>query len=331
MAAGCPGDGRGGTHRRGRIHRRRATRGAETALTRAYDIAAVDSERAALTAAVAIAEDALALHHEALILIAEGWRSESGSAATDLLHQQYAEAAALVAALHDTAGELRSLQDSLEAPGSPRIDAAAYDRVYAGLTERPTPRFATPASAAPPSQPPVPPESQLSAQSQAQQLPTVTPGGFSPLNVGAALAGLAFQIAGLASQADSYAAGGASGVTDNTDPDPVEPARSERKPSPRRDRDAARHTAPAVPRGTPVALQKPPPARPETPAVAAPPEPPVGPLLAAERPLEPQADTSPGPAAAESQPALQAPGVAPAPDPRTPCEIAADELPQVGQ
>ena len=78
------------------------------------DIAAKDS--AALSAAADTAEQALACHRDALAALAEGWRSETGSSATDFLHRQCAEATDIVAALRRAATELTLVNDGWAAP-----------------------------------------------------------------------------------------------------------------------------------------------------------------------------------------------------------------------
>ena len=307
----------------------------------------LDAYRAGLVATGSVAEEALALHREALALVVEGWCGESGSAATDLMQRQCGEAADVVEALHGTAAELRSLRTALEQSIVPLADVFGGDAAFARLNERPVPRFETPAPPTLAYQPPpqfpvpseIPPPQQNPAQAQNPTLPqnpappqpsvSWAPGIPSLPNLGGAFGGLAAQIAGGLAQAGSLAAdaalAGAGGAEVNR-ADTSEPA-SAGKPAARTEKPEPK--AVATPRTAPTTLIAPPVVRPE--GVPAPqPEAPELPLLAAERPPEA------GPAeTAEPPPALTAaPPPAPAdpvPDSRTPCEIAADELPQVGQ
>ena len=89
------------------------------------DIAAMDS--AALAAAADAAEEALACHRDALAALAEGWRSETGSSATDLLHRQCAEATDIVAALRRAARTLAMLSDGCAGPAAGKAAAAVRD------------------------------------------------------------------------------------------------------------------------------------------------------------------------------------------------------------
>ena len=75
---------------------------------------ALEFDCAALVAAGSLAEEALALHREALAIVEQGWHSQSGSAATDVLRRQCGEAAELVTALHDATGDFRALRDAAE-------------------------------------------------------------------------------------------------------------------------------------------------------------------------------------------------------------------------
>jgi acetylglutamate kinase len=100
---------------------------------------ALDADGAALAAAGSLAAEALALHRDALALLDEGWRSQSGSTATDLLRQQCGEGAELVAALRDAAAECRALCDAAEYPVT-----AVDDQAFSRLGDRPAARFGTP-------------------------------------------------------------------------------------------------------------------------------------------------------------------------------------------
>ena len=79
------------------------------------EVLAVD--RAALDAAAMIAEEALACHREALILLAEGWQSETGSAIADFMDGQCAHATDVVDALRRASGPTSAAPDSWTDPG----------------------------------------------------------------------------------------------------------------------------------------------------------------------------------------------------------------------
>lgn len=268
---------------------------------------AIDADAAALATASMLAEDALALHREAEALLAEGWSSESGCAAGDLLRQQIADGTELVAALHDAAEEFRSLRGVVEESGSvPDLSQTAVR-----LNERPTPSLQAPApqpsyagsAAWPSSVPPVPP------------LPD--------------LAGALVGLVATAADALSPDSVDPSGSPPDDAPDdapvgpPADPPDEKAGPTPR-----------AAVVGEPITPPPPPAAVPPTPAVPEWPQPqPEPPLLAAERPPESDPIPAPEPPPVPPQsPAEPAPPQSPAEqDPNTPCEIAADELPQVGQ
>ena len=241
-------------------------------------VAALEAERVAMTAAAAMAEDALSLQREALAVLAEGWDGQSGSAAADLMSRQCADGADVVAAMQEVAGELALLRDSLADPGDTAARAA---RAYG---ESP---FGSGVPAAP-------------------WGPTGMPLPALP-DFGGALAGLVGQITeaiGTAELASEIPAEIPAGPPEP--PGPPEPVRE------------AVETVP-----DPGATQR---APVEPPAPA-----PVG-------PPEPVPAAAPGPLAAEA-PVVSPPPEAPVvvqppetePEPATPCEIAADELPQVGR
>lgn len=147
---------------------------------------ALDADCAALAAAGSVAEEALALHCEALAILEQGWHSQSGSAATDVLRRQCGEAAELVTALHDATGDFRALRDAAEY-GAVASTAEPYNR----LNDRPSAQFETAepfffGGAAAPVPPQVPPPA-----------PAWTPGtAVPPLpDLGGALVGLVAQIA----------------------------------------------------------------------------------------------------------------------------------------
>jgi hypothetical protein len=291
---------------------------------------ALESDCAALVAAGSLAEEALALHREALAIVEQGWHSQSGSAATDALRRQCGEAAELVTALHDATGDFRALRDTAEY-GVDASTAEPYNR----LSDRPPAQFDTaepfifggapapaPAPALPP--PPVP-----------APAPAWTPGTAGPPlpDLGGALVGLVAQIADAVSSISAEEAAGLE-TTLPTDP-PNEPRTEPRTEQPAESPAAPpEQESPTLPPVSPPVQFVGPTAPPDSaaPSIAAPP-----PLLAAERPPDPPPEPRPAsPPAPEVPtapvaPALeQPPGQSPE-DPKTPCEIAADALPQVGQ
>lgn len=294
------------------------------------EAAAADS--AALAAAADSAEEALACHRDALASLAVGWHSETGCAATDILQRHCAAATDIVAQLHRASTDLMSLRDDwvsrsgdepLEVqPGIPQPGPPAHDSAE-GVEPTPPPAnaIAPPATvptALPWSMPPAP------------QAAPPQPGGSVPLpDLGGALVGLVAQIAQtLGSYADP--------------PEPAPAAAPAEKPPPAgtpAPRKPAPVNTPTVPSGQALdAVPKGavPQAQPlaQTPSVMASP-PPQPELLAAERPPDPEplseaAVAAPAPAAAPEPPPAPEPPE-PLVEPKTPCEIAADELPKVGE
>lgn len=312
------------------------------------EAAAADS--AALAGAAASAEEALACHRDALAALAAGWRSETGSAVTDSLQRHCADAADIVAGLHRIADELASRPtDRTESPGdaSPDVERSAQ-RPPADVSDRPGDTPVTGwADAAPMAPGPAPaptsdpwaaqplatpwaaPPAAVAAPTVAPVAPAWQPGGSTSAlpDLGGALVGLVAQIAQtLGSYSDSPAAPDGSppekaAVRDDARPAHHKPA-SGKKPA------APGSAASAAPKGAaaqPLSVNPPPI------------PPPPGPL-AAERPPDPmpaapQATATPAPeppSAPAPPPAVVAPPSSPA-DAETPCEIAADELPKVGE
>lgn len=291
---------------------------------------ALEIDCAALVAAGSLAEEALALHREALAIVEQGWHSQSGSAATDVLRRQCGEAAELVTALHDATGDFRALRDAAEY-GVDASTAQPYNR----LSDRPPAQFETaepfffgaapaPAPAPVPVSPPVPPPA-----------PAWTTGTTGPPlpDLGGALVGLVAQIADAVSLISAEEGAGLE-ATPPTEP-PAEPATGSSTESPTEPpaESPAAPPEPESPALPPVGPPVSPPVQfvgPSAPPDSAPP-----PLLAAERPPDPPPEPRPAsPPAAEvptaplPEPPIPEP---PAPDPKTPCEIAADALPQVGR
>lgn len=264
---------------------------------------ALDADCAALAAAGSLAEEALALHRDALAILEQGWHSQSGSAATDALRRQCGQAAELVTALHDATGEFRQLRDAAEA-GMPapadQFSTRLSDRLPAQFeAAQPVPFGNTAAPAPPPAAAWTPG-------------PAWTPAAAGPQfpDLGSTLVGLVAQIADTLNLAPAEEAGEA--VQRGSAPPTEAPTE-----------------APPAPPSPPVHAAGPP-AQPDP--VLAP-----SPLLAAERPPdppepapEPRPDPAPGPEI-PAVPVAPVPEPAPPEDPQTPCEIAADALPQVGQ
>jgi len=306
---------------------------------------ALDADATALTAASAGAEEALHIQREALDLLSRSWRGGSGSGAGDFLARQSAVAAEIVASLRSAAAALSALRASLEHVVNAKVDAAcsgdfsavagsgteaevAYDVAISRLGELPAPRFETPARPAeltPRQPPPVPPAPQPIPDQAPAAAPAPTSGplpspgqgwlsgapfGAPPgiPDLGGSLAGLVTWIAQtLGSYADPPTTGGIVDTTDVATPeDPVAEVKSVAPEL---------HSSPTT---LPVADVPAPVAEAAAPVAEVP-----APLLAAE---VPPAET---PVAPPPPPAPPAPPAAA--DVATPCEIAADELPRVGQ
>jgi hypothetical protein len=338
-------------------------------------------DRAVLAAAASIAEEALACHRAALVLLAEGWRSETGAAIKDFMEGECVHATDVVDALRRAAGGTHTTtdvwadSDGDQGPYRPtRLpDAAALPVDPAG----PGPDRSSPAAPPMPTAPPQAPApaGQFSPMSPIMPMPPITPtaaeapwtaaglpGGMpapaSFPDLGGTLVGLVAEIAqALGSYADTApsfdpTSGTADPITDVlTGPDSTKSraggdappaaltdstaqAGDSKAPGNAPADDATTGSATPAPAGTPQ-----PPAPPEP---LGPPQPPAPPeLLAAERPPEPPeaaVDRVPVPDAVPVQPSpLSRPDEPPTaqssgdPAEKTPCEIAADELPKVGE
>ena len=306
----------------------------------------LDADAAALTAASAGAAEALHIHREALDLLSHSWRGGSGSGAGEFLARQATVAAEIVASLRSAAAALSALRADLEYVVNTKVDAAcsgdfsavagsgteaevAYDVAISRLGELPAPRFETPARPAeltPRQPPPVPP----APQPIPEQAPAVAPAPTSgPLpspgqgwlsgapfgappgipDLGSSLAGLVTWIAQtLGSHADPPTTGGIVDTTDVATPEnPVAEVKSVA---------SKQHSSPTT---LPVADVPAPIADVPAPVLAAE----APPAEAPEAPSPPLAETPVAPPPPPAQPA--------AADVATPCEIAADELPRVGQ
>lgn len=260
---------------------------------------ALGADCAALDAAAAAAQDALCLQREALAVLVEAWGGESGSAAADLIRRQCAEGADVVADLQRASGDLALRRDRLADGSDPGMFDVSAARGEAAVMP------AVPA--APAVQPAPPPAAGAWA-------PAGMPLAAGP-DVGSTLAALVAQIAELVGSGVDLPAEGPIGESmEELVGEPVrEPAGmvgepgalsvvGQPPPAP----------SPVQPPPAPVAVPTLPPAvvpqqeSPPDAAMVTPPEP--EPLLAAEVPTP----------------------VQDAADPATPCEIAADELPEVG-
>jgi len=356
----------------------------------------VAADIAALDAAAALAEEALAYHREALILLAEGWQSETGSAIADFMNMQCGHAADVVDALRQAAGVLpdpRVDPSGDQVPGSPVNHAEAIppfpdaapvsDAAPAGPTGPIMP--AVPASVPGPVPGPVPPWTSATSApwspAPAAEAPWAATGGpqapAQPAlpDLGGVLVGLVAEIAqalgSYAGTASATSPEDLSSLAADTRPDAPatsEPVSARTAVPDRTDGPATEGGTPGSGLATPVSL---PPADPTVTSgpdgasgpdgTAAQPAPPPE-LLAAERPPAPQAaapapapapapaqiieppaaapaeagaDSPPSAAGADSPPSAAGadspPSAAGADPEKAPCEIAADELPKVGE
>lgn len=257
---------------------------------------ALNADSAALASAASAAEEALQLEREALSVVREGWSGDAAAAAADFIDAHCREGDAVVAALRHAAEVLAALGESL---GDASLDdlpfgdspVAAEERAQAGLADRTPANFASPVPQAAP-----PPASPMNWP--AIPMPALP-------DLGGAISTLV--AAAVDAFGDDPAVQGDDPVAETT---VAETTAAE---------TTAADTAVAEPVvAEPVVM----PAAPISPESGAP-----APLLAAEMPTEAPREMPTDMANPEPSPAAAAP---PAMD-RTPCEIAADELPQVGQ
>ncbi len=118
-------------------------------------VMSVDS--AALEAAASIAEEALACHREALILVAEGWQSETGSAIAEFMDRQCSQATDVVDALRRASGSMPAAPDTWTDPGSEPVGGRSVDPADAPPPSAETTGPATaPVDATTPAAPPAP-------------------------------------------------------------------------------------------------------------------------------------------------------------------------------
>ena len=306
---------------------------------------ALEADSAALASAASMSEEALHLQREALGVLTEGWRGGSGSGAVDFVARHCAAATGVIAEFRNGARVLGLLSENLGRAVDSKVDAvladgisaewaatnpsaAAYDEALTRLGELPSPRFETPLpSAAPTTDPgpgrPVATPSPLASSMPAQQTAPSWTSGLPPVglptaglpNFGGALAGLINQIAQVLGP---YSDAPADSFTDPQDEPrdakaPADPVAA--NPGPK---DSVAEVKPVATErqsaaAAPLAAEVPPPVSPV-------PEPAATPTT---EPLPTEPPTTP-PATSPAKPAATD-------DTATPCEIAADELPQVGQ
>ena len=328
----------------------------------------LDADAAALTAASAGAEEALHIHREALDLLSHAWLGGSGAGAGEFLARQSAAAAEVIGSLRSAAVVLSALRADLEQlvdakvdsacsgewsviPGSGTDGAVPYDVAISRLGDLPAPHCEIPARSAefaqrhPPAAPPAP--QPVPDQAPAAVSAPVSPPVSAPLvpspgqgwtsgapvgalpgipgipDIGGSLAGLVTWIAQtLGSYADTPTPPKSADVGDATTPDgPVDKIKPD---------VAEQHSS----HQTPLAAEAPPVAVAPAPAApgAAPAEPgPAGPVTPVG-PVTPAGPVGAAPVMSTPEPAVPPPPLLPpAPAAGTPCEIAADELPQVGR
>jgi len=333
-------------------------------------LAALDADGAALAAAAAAAEGALEIERGAVGALSAAWQGGTGSAAMDFLSRQYESAAQVVSGLRMAADTLRGLRAELTTLVDAKIDAAvriddrravqrgrwlteagavldgvaddaaiavvrgeiapyvaadiagdwvtamtsatesvraAYGDAIRSLNERPAIRFefpAMPTAGAPPVR---------AARNRPASAPATPASVPEPVTVPAASA-TPLEAPALGALPADLAAMPAPGW-----------------PQPPTDRPPLREKRDAEPDGTTPDEKKPddeqvevkPASDSETAKPVALPPPPAEPIVAQEVPNPPPPPEPPPPPAAEA--AADTPA-----DERTPCEIAADELPQVG-
>ena len=307
---------------------------------------ALDADSAALAAAASTSEEAIHAQREALTVLTEAWRGGSGDGAVDFVARHCAAAEGVAAEIRSGAGVLSALSENLArvvnskveavldgsaewaAANSTNPSAAAYEEALTRLGELSAPRFETPLPPAIPTTGPgpgrpVPTPAGLPSSPSAMPLPQSPNTGLP--NFGSALAGLINQIA--------QALGPYSDIPHPDIPQPdIPPAEAlpPQAPPPETSPPETPQTPAAEPTNDvkPVAPEEQSPA--DVPLAAEVPLAAKAPLLAeVAPPAEPAAVPDQPPPAPPQGPAVAADTTAG--DTATPCEIAADELPQVGQ
>jgi len=284
---------------------------------------ALDSDIAALAAAAVTSEEAVRVQREALDALAAGWHGGSGSNAVDFVSRHCETAGSVVAALRDGAAELNALSEKLGhvvdakvgtalrgdwvLSRSPDDSTMAYDTAVTRLGELPVPRFETPLAPTRPTFDPMAPDPSRPAPASPSMPPQQAVPGWNPGSPSVGLPNFGGSLAGLINQI-AQALGSYSDITpsdapqSDAPPGPTKDSVADVKPVVQEEQSAAE---------APLAAEAPPAAEVTAPAVDAAQPPPTPATL----------PTPPTPAA---EPAA-------VDDTATPCEIAADELPQVGQ
>lgn len=296
---------------------------------------ALDFDSAALAAAAVNSEQAARVQREALDALTAGWHGGSGSRAVEFLARHCESSDRVVAALRDGAAELTALSEKLGHVVDAKVDAAlsgdwaasrspddsttAFDTAVNRLGELPVPRFETPLVPTPPTPPTFDPMVPVTGMVPDPSRPAPSPippqqaaPGWDPGLSGVGLPNLGGSLAGLINQIAQ--ALGPYSDTPVSDTSQSDTSQSDAPPKPTND---------SVADVKPVAPEQ------QSPVDAAPP---VDAPLAAE--VTSPAITAVQPSATPPiPPAPPAPPAEPAAtdDTATPCEIAADELPQVGQ
>jgi len=290
---------------------------------------ALDFDSAALAAAAVNSEEAARVQREALDALTAGWHGGSGSRAVDFLARHCETADRVVAALRDGAGELTALSEKLGHVVDAKVDAAlsgdwvasrspddsttAYDTAVNRLGELPVPRFETPLAPTPPTFDPMVPVTGMvpdpSRPAPSPVPPQQAAPGWDPGLAGVGLPNLGGSLAGLINQI-AQALGPYSDTPVSDTPVSDTPV-SDAPPKPTN--DSVADVKPVVPEqqspvDAPLAIDAPLAAEVTAPAINAA-QPPATPVTPPAPPAEP----------------------ANIDDTATPCEIAADELPQVGQ
>ena len=261
------------------------------------DTLAADS--AALASAAAAAEEALQLEREALSVLRDGWSGDSASAAAEFIDSHLREGEAVVSALRRASGVLADLGGVLGDPvsGDP---SASFDQAQAELADRSPSAFASPA---PPSAPPA----ASGMNWPAMPMPSLP-------DLGGAISNLIAQAAD-AFGVDAAGTADAAAIPEESIAETEQPL-VEASPAPVADAIAAPPAGPEPDAATPLlAAEIPPP----EPMITGPmiPEPMIPEPMIPEPTITEPTSPEPTPVTADAD--------------RTPCEIAADELPQIGQ
>lgn len=290
-------------------------------------LADLDADGAALTGAAVAGDEAIRAARDALTTLREAWQGPAAAAAVGAVEAQCQAAADLVVGLRDAAAALQSLREHLAQVVDAKVEAAlrmdperephadsdvgtewvnamrsasdevaaAYDEAIGRLSRRPGEEFT---GSAPQVGPPV----------ASPSLPSLgLPAGFGaglPAVLPALLAGVAEIADAVSDRAGALEPEVVGSAIEPAEPEPAAPTD---RPEPEPEPEPEPVDEPSLP-PEPKAVAGPAPVAEPTPEPA-----PVA---------EPEPDPEPEPMAVAETP--------PAAGERTPCEIAADELPQVG-